>query len=50
MPTANEWAQQQWGNAELGDKRRTHRAVALGLKSLIGRPRGCPDRHNAGRT
>lgn len=32
MPTTNDWAQQQWGNAELGDKRRTHRAVRLGAQ------------------
>lgn len=32
MPTTNDWAQQQWGNAELGDKRRTYRAVRLGAQ------------------
>lgn len=30
--TINDWAAQQWGSAELGDKRRTQRAVHLGAQ------------------
>jgi hypothetical protein len=30
MLSVNEWAQQQWGAIELGDKRRNDRAVQLG--------------------
>jgi hypothetical protein len=32
MPTANDWAQQEWSKAELGDERRTRRAVMLGAQ------------------
>lgn len=32
MLTVNEWAQQQWGTIELGDKRRNDRAVQLGAQ------------------
>jgi hypothetical protein len=30
MSTVNDWARQQWGSAELGDKRRTQQAEHLG--------------------
>lgn len=32
MAAADEWAQQQWGTVELGDKRRTARAVQVGAQ------------------
>ena len=32
MSTVNDWANEQWGSAELGDKRRTQRAVRLGAQ------------------
>lgn len=32
MTSVNEWARQQWGNSELGDKRRTERAVLVGAQ------------------
>lgn len=32
MKTAAEWAIEQWGSVELGDKRRTRRAVAMGAR------------------
>jgi hypothetical protein len=42
MATANDWAQQQWGNAELGDKRRTRRSVALGAQIATRPAAGMP--------
>lgn len=42
MPTVNDWAQQQWGNAELGDQRRTRRAVALGAQIATRPAAGLP--------
>src|SRR3954468_19430910 len=35
---AEEWAQAQWGEADLGDRRRSRRAVLLG-KEIAERPR-----------
>lgn len=37
MPTINDWAQHQWSDTELGDKRRTQRAVRLGAQ-MAGHP------------
>jgi len=36
LPTANGWAQQQWSMAELGDERRTRRAIALAAVDCRG--------------
>jgi hypothetical protein len=33
---AEEWAQAQWGDADLGDRRRSRRAVLLGKESAHG--------------
>ncbi len=32
MPSVENWARQQWGTVELGDKRRTERAVRIGAQ------------------
>lgn len=39
MPAINEWAQQQWSKAELGDERHTRWAVMLGAQ-MAARPAG----------
>jgi hypothetical protein len=40
--TIDEWATQQWGSVELGDKRRTHRAVHLGAQMAADPGAGLP--------
>ena len=42
MPTVNDWAQQQWSKAALGDQRRTRRAVALGAEMAARPAAGLP--------
>lgn len=42
MSTVNDWANQQWGSAELGDKRRTQRAVRLGAQIAAQPDAGLP--------
>lgn len=42
MPAINEWAQQQWSTAELGDERRTRRAVMLGAQMAARPAAGLP--------
>ena len=39
MEQASEWAMEQWGGVELGDKRLTRRAVAVGAR-MAGRTDG----------
>ncbi len=43
MMTAEEWSQQQFGNAELGDVRRTRRAVKLGRQMLRQPEKSLPE-------